>query len=175
MMLFLIQEHQGPWLGQLVCEDDLTGEATTIRYAYGDVALYPLAIVEISVESCTMEVEAAVSMSLSMSVLVGTDIMKLKALLKEEDKCMVVMTRSCCQEQANDERRRAQLVEEQKAKVTTVDQVGEVQGAGHLEQSEDKEVFLINVHYDLLGPQKDKEQLSWRQRRWLKQQFRQGQ
>ena len=115
-----------------------------------------------------MEVEAAVSTTLTVSVLVGTDVPELKTLLQGEEECMAVMTWSHCQEQANEERRRAQLVEEQKAKVTAVDQVGEVQGPGHLEQLEDKEVFPMNVHHDLLGPQEDKEQLSLRQRRRLK-------
>ena len=149
---------------ELVSEVELTGEVTTIRCAHGDVVLYPLVMVEISMENYIMEVEAAVSTTLPVSVLVGTDVPKLKTILE----CMTVMTWSHCQEQANEERRRAQLVEEQKAKVTTVDQVGEVQGPGHLEQLEDEEVFPMNVHHDLLGLQKDKEQLSRRQRRWLK-------
>ena len=122
-------------------------------------------MVEISVENYTMEVEAAVSTTLPVSVLVGTDVPELKTLLQREDEFMAVMTRSHCQEQANEERRRAQLVEEQKAKVTAVDQVGGVQGPEHLEQLEDEEVFPMNVHHDLLGPQEDKEQLSLRQRR----------
>ena len=84
---------------EMVSEDDLTlGRQQLFGVPMGMLcSIYPLAIVEILVENYTMEVEAAVSTTLPVSVLVGTDIPKLKTLLQGEDECMAVMTRSHCQ------------------------------------------------------------------------------
>ena len=68
--------------GDLVPEENLLpGEAATVLCAHGNTVLYPLARVRIDVEGVGMEVRAAVSESLPMSVLLGTDVPELGRLL----------------------------------------------------------------------------------------------
>ena len=55
----------------------VTGEAVTIRCAHGDSVLYPLANVDLVVDGVPLTVEAAVSKSLPVSVLLGTDVSEL--------------------------------------------------------------------------------------------------
>ena len=62
-------------------ENLLPGEAATVLCAHGDTVLYPLARVRIDVEGVDMEVRAAVSESLPVSVLLGTDVPELGRLL----------------------------------------------------------------------------------------------
>ena len=57
------------------------GEAVTIRYSHGDIALYPLADVSIEVEEIAFKVRAALSQTLPVSVLLGTDVPQLGELL----------------------------------------------------------------------------------------------
>ena len=59
----------------------LEGEAVTSRCAHGDTVLYPLASVEHEVDGQHITAEAAVSDSLPMAVLLGTDIPELPQLL----------------------------------------------------------------------------------------------
>ena len=67
----------------LVPEDNLLpGEAVTVLCAHGDTALYLLARVRIDVEGLKMEVKAAVSESLPVSALLGTDTVQLGQLLQ---------------------------------------------------------------------------------------------
>lgn len=67
----------------LVAKENLIpGEAVTVLCAHGDTVLYPLARVTIDVEGIEMEVEAAVSQSLPVSVLLGTDNSPLGQLLQ---------------------------------------------------------------------------------------------
>ena len=69
----------------LVPEDKiLQGEVVTIRCAHGDTVLYPLAQVQVKIDGKELDIEAAVSETLPMSVLLGTDIPELSSLLKEE-------------------------------------------------------------------------------------------
>ena len=49
----------------------LQGEAVAIRGAHGDKVLYPLANVQIQVEGKVLDIEAAVSETLPMSVLIS--------------------------------------------------------------------------------------------------------
>ena len=66
----------------LVLEESfLPGEAVTILCAHGDTAIYPLARVRMEVEGVGMEVKAAVSDSLPVAALLGTDVPQLGALL----------------------------------------------------------------------------------------------
>jgi predicted aspartyl protease len=58
---------------ELVPQERLLGEAVTIRCAHGDVVLYPLAMVEIQIDNRTMELQVAVSDTLPVDVLLGTD------------------------------------------------------------------------------------------------------
>ena len=53
-------------------ENLLHGEAATVLCSHGDTVLYPLARVRIDIKGIGMEVRAAVSDSLTMSVLLWT-------------------------------------------------------------------------------------------------------
>ena len=60
----------------------LDAEAVAIRCAHGDTVLYPLAKISLEVEGRSIEVEAAISETLPMSVLLGTDVPELPELLR---------------------------------------------------------------------------------------------
>ena len=79
----------------------LEGDAVTIRCAHGDTVLYPLANIEMEVNGLPIKVEAAVSETLPVSVLLGTDVPELTQLLEGEaaesskqEEVMVVVTRA---------------------------------------------------------------------------------
>ena len=57
------------------------GEAVTIRCAQGNNELYPVAKVTMEVEGAPLQVEAAVSDTLPVAVLLGTDVPELGDLL----------------------------------------------------------------------------------------------
>ena len=66
----------------LVPENKLIeGDAVTIQCAHGDTVLYPVAQVELQVDGVPVCVEAAVSKSLPVQVLLGTDVPELHQLL----------------------------------------------------------------------------------------------
>ena len=64
------------------------GDAVTIRFAYGDTVLYPLPEVEMVVDGIPLQVEAAVSDTLPVSVLLGTDVPELNILLGKQVSCV---------------------------------------------------------------------------------------
>ncbi|KAL5517748.1 hypothetical protein EMCRGX_G003357 [Ephydatia muelleri] len=63
----------------------LPGEAVTIQCAHGDNVLYPVANVNLVVDGVPLVVESAVSKSLPVSVLLGTDVPELARKQEEED------------------------------------------------------------------------------------------
>ena len=64
-------------------ENHVLGEAITLRCAHWDTVLYPLADVSIEVSGVKLQVRAAVSRTLPVSLLLGTDVGQ---LLGEEPK-----------------------------------------------------------------------------------------
>ena len=85
---------------ELVPEETKTGGEIPIGCAHGDTITYPLAQVEIQVgEGCYM-VEAAVSKTLPVSVLLGRDVPELVYLISNpvgvspQEDAMAVMTRT---------------------------------------------------------------------------------
>ena len=88
----------------------LEGDAVAIRCAHGDTVLYPLAKIALEVEGQKMVVEAGVSNSLPMSVLLGTDNPELLGILCEmdqglkEDKAYAVTMRAEHQKQKDQEK-----------------------------------------------------------------------
>ncbi|XP_011404865.1 PREDICTED: uncharacterized protein LOC105313269 [Amphimedon queenslandica] len=79
----------------------LEGEAVTIHCAHGDTILYPLAQAHLSIGEKSITVKAAVSDTLQVAVLLGTDVKELSELLGQEvtlddctDDAMVVQTRA---------------------------------------------------------------------------------
>ena len=61
-------------------EKILEGDVATIRCAHGDTVLYPLANIQMEVNGIPIEVEAAVSTTLPVPVLLGEDVPELKQL-----------------------------------------------------------------------------------------------
>ena len=61
--------------------NQLEGEVVAIRCAHGDTVLYPLAKVHLEINGHNIDVEAAVSDSLPMPVLLGTDVPQLQDLI----------------------------------------------------------------------------------------------
>ena len=68
--------------GRVPEEKILEGEAVTVRCAHGDMVLYPLAQAEMELDGAKMMVQAAVSDTLPVSVLLGADVPELGRLLK---------------------------------------------------------------------------------------------
>ena len=87
------------------------GNAIAIRCAHGDTVLYPLAEISLEVEGHPITVEAAVSNTLPMSVLLGTDNPELKELLNCKE-AFAVMTRAESRRQREEEEKKAKLTEE---------------------------------------------------------------
>ena len=86
----------------------LDGEAVTIRC---DTVLYPLASMHLSIGEKTITVKAAVSETLPVAVLLGTDVEELSALMEREvtlddhiDNVMVVETRASKDRRLEEER-----------------------------------------------------------------------
>ena len=78
------------------------GDVATIRCAHGDTVLYPLANVSMEIDGRAFVVEAAVSATLPVSVLLGGDVPELKLLIDDNrqnkstdsEDVMVVVTRA---------------------------------------------------------------------------------
>ena len=88
------------------------GDVVTIRCAHGDTVLYPLAEVKMEVDGRQIQVEAAVSDTLPVSVLLGTDVAELGELLGkgisekvqgQKDDVWVVTTRAQAEKQRVEE------------------------------------------------------------------------
>ena len=120
------------------------------------------------------EVEAAASTTLPVSVLMGTNIPRLNELLRGEDTSMVVITRSQHQCQAEQEEEEVQEEERQGVEATPVITGSKEAQEAIQQEQQDAGVFpLTNFHEDLFGPQKSRKKASRKQKRLLKQQFRQ--
>ena len=87
----------------------LEGQAVTIQCAHGDTVLYPLTEVDLEIDGLPIRVEAAVSDSLPVAVLLGTDVPEMSALLgresepKNQQDVMVVVTRAQARQQLEEE------------------------------------------------------------------------
>ena len=87
----------------------IEGDAVTIRCAHGDTILYPVAQLELQVDGIPVCVKAAVSESLPVQVLLGTDVPELNQLLrdsimsKQDDNCMMVVTHTKAMRQLQEE------------------------------------------------------------------------
>ena len=89
----------------------IEGDIATIRCAHGDTVLYPLANIHMEVDGRAFEVEAAVSTTLPVSVLLGGDVPELSQLigdhrqgkLTSSEDVMVVVTRAQAKRQLEEE------------------------------------------------------------------------
>ena len=177
---------------ELISEDDLTGEAITIRCAHGDTVLYPLALVRISVDGRILNVEAAASTTLPVSVLLGTDVPQLGGLLDNHDTCLAMMTRAQQRQQAEQEARETRIESEQGVEPTSIsgkcegredgDEKYTIDGPKNGPKEKDEcpqqdvseEFHLTGFDDDLFNvPMRTRQKLTRKQRRQLKQRFRQ--
>ena len=109
------------------------GDAVTIRCAHGDTVLYPIADVEMEVGGRRIQVEAAVSDTLPVSVLLGTDVAELGNLLgggivsrpsEHKDRALVVTTRAQASRQEMEEATQRQREGESGVQVHAVTATG---------------------------------------------------
>ena len=104
----------------------LEGEAVAICCAHGDTVLYPVALLQVVVGTRTMKVRAAVSETLPVDVLLGTDVPELPDLLRT-DCCadaMAVVTWAQRRQMLTEEEDTRQKERESGADSTSVEEVG---------------------------------------------------
>ena len=107
----------------------LQGEEVTIRCAHGDNALYPLAMVDLVVDGVPLTVEAAVSKTLPVSVLLGTDVPELVRFLRADSKdsrnfggceTLIMVTRAGAKKQEAEKEIQWQKEEESEVRPTPI-------------------------------------------------------
>ena len=83
----------------------IEGDSIAICCAHGDTVVYPLARVEVEVNGQTHEVEAAVSSTLPMSMLMGTDMPALPRLVTNKlvDRAQALAATTRAQKKTQDE------------------------------------------------------------------------
>ena len=101
-------------------EKFIEGAVVPIRCAHGDTVVYPLALVDITLGGCSLQVEAAVSETLPLDALLGTDVPVLKQLIDEAtaetvEEGFLVTTRAQSKRRAQEE----QLQQEKEKKSGT--------------------------------------------------------
>ena len=115
-------------------EKILDGEAVTVRCAHGDTVLYPLAEVVLQVDGVDVKTIAAVSNTLPVSVLLGTDVPELNCLLQSNpssthtrgvQEALVVMTRAQLKRRKMEEEAQAEKEEISGARPSTIEEVEE--------------------------------------------------
>ena len=105
--------------------DFLPDAKIDISCAHGDVTSYPLADIEIILDGQPLEVRAAVSSTLPHSVLLGTDVPHLFALLADDPQpdVALVATRAQLRRQEQDEKLCFDRLRRENAHPTTLDQL----------------------------------------------------
>ena len=92
-------------------EKVIVGKVATISCAHGDTKLHSLALVEVELDGAHIQVEAALSEELPVSVLLGTDVPELTHLISgtrssinlvSQEQGMVVMTRAKAKQQLDE-------------------------------------------------------------------------
>ncbi|KAL5496441.1 hypothetical protein EMCRGX_G012724 [Ephydatia muelleri] len=93
-------------------EKVIVGRVATITCAHGDTKLHPLALVEVELDGSHIQVEAALSEELPVSVLLGTDVPELTHLISgtgssinlvSQEQVMVVLTRAKAKQKLEEE------------------------------------------------------------------------
>ena len=138
-------------------------EAVAIRCAHGDTVLYPLALISLEVGGHLIEVEAAVSDSLPMSVLLGTDTPELSKLLMEdsnrnEEEAFAVTTG-----------RRVELKKQEKGQQLKQENSVSLQSQRELNQCDNPTEWICTLDDELFGVSKMKERktkrMKWEERK----------
>ena len=111
----------------------IPGEATTIKCLHGNNVLYSLAHVSVNIEGLALKVRAAVSDTLPVSVLLGTDVPDLGQLLQGNHVLYytvginqaLVTTRAQARQEEVEQKRREHT--EQAVKTTQLEEVSDVE------------------------------------------------
>ena len=103
----------------------LDREAVAIRCAHGDTVLHSVALLQVVVGTRTMEVRAAVSETLPVDELLGTDVPELPELLRTDSSAdaMAVLTQAQRRQMLTEEMDTRQKEQESGATSTGVDEV----------------------------------------------------
>ena len=141
----------------------LEGDAIAFCCAHGDTVVYPLARVEVKVDGRTHEVEAAVLKTFPMSMLMGTDVPALSALVttKLGETALAVVTRA--QAKAQEREEASDRLREEKS------------GVCPMSLEPEEEVRLPEFDADLFGAGREKVKLTWSQKRAQREEHRQRQ
>ena len=150
------------------------GEVVTIRCAHGDMALYPVANVEMEVGGRLIKVKAAVSNTLPMSVLLGRDVPELMDLLENKGDALAVMTRAQARQQDKEECVRQQREKESGVQPHAVMEET-IQGPDEETIQGPDEDQWCNFDEDLFMTGKVKEKLTRKQKREGRRKFQEGQ
>ena len=112
----------------------LDGESAVVQCAHGDSVLYPMAEVNIEVDGCTISAVAAVSDTLPMDVLLGTDVPELGKLLsrvsaefREQSNALVATTQARARQEAEAEKESLQKQQRSKVRPNPVLPVEDIQ------------------------------------------------
>ena len=139
-------------------DKQLSTGAVRLLCAHGDVITYPLANVLITINGLTISVVAAVSKTLPVSVLLGTDVPDLERLLQwnpvppHKDRALV-MTRA----QARQNEMAAQ-------ETRIAEELSEVRPNAAIEDNSDAQLFQ-HFHDDLFNAQTEKQRLTRQEKR----------
>ena len=166
------------------------GDVVTIRCAHGDTVLYPLANVKLEVGGREVEVEAAISDTLPMSVLLGTDVAELGELLgldktkpiPSED-AFVVITRAQSKQRREEERTQQQRELASGVRATPLTEENERDPEGgetvpqdtlleqEREQDLSKKPYMSELDDDMFLSFQEKERLTRSQKQEAKKQY----
>ena len=137
------------------------GGAVAIRCAHGDTVLYPLAKISLEVEGRPITVEAAVSSTLPMSVLLGTDNPELSTLLEESseepEQAFVVTTRAASRRMEEEEERKAREVRECGVQPNSLEEVEH--------QGDDSTIWMREIDDDIFGESNGRKRKSKKEKR----------
>ena len=137
------------------------GEAVAIRCAHGDTVLYPLAKISLEVEGRPITVEAAVSSTLPMSVLLGTDNPELSTLLEESseepEQAFVVTTRAASRRMEEEEEKKAREVRECGVQPNSLEEVEH--------QGDDSTIWMREMDDDIFGESNGRKRKSKKEKR----------
>ena len=157
---------------KLVPEEKLLlDQVVAIRCAHGDTVLYPLAQIKVELDGRTLDVEAAVSDTLPVSMLLGTDVPELTDLLEKEldlqvpeEDVLMVTTRAAGARRTQEEGERQRREAESGGRPRPLEELGErPQQVDQTEQEMGD--WMADLDEDLFGVPREKQRKTRGERR----------
>ena len=153
----------------------LQGEAVAIRCAHGGTVVYPIARVDVCIGDQHLTVEAAVSDTLPMSMLLGTDVPEMTKILTQElitqgtqEDVMMVTTR------AQARKARGQSTSVPLAQPTAINSTQQISQNEDRISDNETAIFMSHFPDDLFVPGKNRRQLTRAEKRADRQQYREN-